>query len=94
MNLYARVKRGDVSQCSFGFNILCEEYDWSGDTEIATLQAIELFEVSVVTFPAYESTSAAARNLRDAFEARRLERKAIRTQKWQDEMKERITKCL
>ena len=26
MNLYARVQRGDVSQCSFGFDILDEEY--------------------------------------------------------------------
>ena len=28
MNLYERVKRGDVNQCSFGFNIVSEETDF------------------------------------------------------------------
>ena len=31
MNLYARVQRGDVSQCSFGFDIVAEDYVVSPD---------------------------------------------------------------
>lgn len=32
MNLYERVKRGDVDQCSFGFDILDEEFVDRGDS--------------------------------------------------------------
>lgn len=62
MNLYARVKRGDVDQCSFGFNIIKEETDWRDDGTVKwTIQEIDLHEVSVVTFPAYENTGVQAR---------------------------------
>ncbi|MDF2717197.1 MAG: putative prohead protease [Paenibacillus sp.] len=62
MNLYARVKRGDVDQCSFGFNILREETDWRDDGSVKwTIREIDLHEVSVVTFPAYEDTGVQAR---------------------------------
>lgn len=61
MNLYERVKRGDVSQCSFGFNIEQEEFEDRGETVHWTIKKVKLFEVSVVTFPAYEETSVSAR---------------------------------
>ncbi|MEJ8546624.1 HK97 family phage prohead protease [Brevibacillus borstelensis] len=62
MNLYERVKRGDVDQCSFGFNIVREETDWREDGTVKwTIREIDLHEVSVVTFPAYEETGVAAR---------------------------------
>lgn len=61
MNLYERVKRGDVSQCSFGFNIESEEFEDRGETVHWTIKKVKLFEVSVVTFPAYEETSVSAR---------------------------------
>ncbi|MBB6451991.1 hypothetical protein HNQ94_000412 [Salirhabdus euzebyi] len=62
MNLYERVKRGDVDQCSFGFNIEKEETDWRDDGTVKwILKEIDLHEVSVVTFPAYESTGVQAR---------------------------------
>ena len=62
MDLYARVQRGDVSQCSFGFDITDEEYseDAQGNS-LWTIKAVKLYEVSVVTFPAYEETSVQAR---------------------------------
>lgn len=61
-DLYELVKRGDVDQCSFGFNILDEELE-----ELANggyrwrIKEIDLHEISVVTFPAYENTSVQAR---------------------------------
>lgn len=62
MNLYARVKRRDVDQCSFGFNIIREETDWRDDGTVKwTIQEIDLHEVSVVTFPAYQATGVQAR---------------------------------
>lgn len=61
VNLYERVKRGDVDQCSFGFDILDEEFEDRGDTAKWTIKKVKLYEVSVVTFPAYEETSVSAR---------------------------------
>lgn len=61
-NLYARVKRGDVSQCSFCFDRIREEVDTSGDKPHYRLTQVKLYEVSVVTFPAYKNTEAVARS--------------------------------
>ena len=62
MNLYARVQRGDVTQCSFGFDILDEEYIENPDGScLWILRKVLLYEVSVVTFPAYAETSVQAR---------------------------------
>lgn len=62
MNLYERVKRGDVDQCSFGFDILSEETDFRDDGSVHwTITEVELFEVSPCTFPAYEETNISAR---------------------------------
>lgn len=63
VNLYERVSRGDVDQCSFGFNILEEITDWRDDGTVKwTLKKIDLHEVSVCTFPAYEETGVQARH--------------------------------
>lgn len=63
MNCKARVDRGDVNQCSFGFDILDEETETLGDGSVLwTIKAIKLFEMSVCTFPAYETTHVEARS--------------------------------
>lgn len=63
LNLYERVKRGDVDQCSFGFKILDEETEWRDDGTVKwTLKKVDLHEVSVCTFPAYEDTGVQARH--------------------------------
>ena len=62
MNLYNRVQRGDVDQCSIGFDIINEETDFRDDGSIHwTIKEVKLYEVSPCTFPAYEETSIAAR---------------------------------
>ncbi|MEA5049735.1 MAG: HK97 family phage prohead protease [Eubacteriales bacterium] len=67
MNLYARVQRGDVSQCSVGFDILREDYTLNPDgTQHWTIREVKLYEGSIVTFPAYEKTEAVARSFRMA----------------------------
>ena len=55
MNLYARVERGDVDQCSIGFDIIKEDTDFREDGSIHwTIREVVLYEVSCCTFPAYE----------------------------------------
>lgn len=62
MNLYHRVQRGDVTQCSFGFDIVAEDYEHRPDgSDLWTIRDVVLYEVSVVTFPAYAETSVQAR---------------------------------
>lgn len=75
MNLYERVRRGDVDQCSFGFEIVSEETDFRDDGSVHwTITEVNLFEVSACTFPAYEATNISAREAeRDAMAARKLD---------------------
>ena len=62
MNLYARVKRKDVDQCSFGFDILKESSEKRDDGTIHwTIEKVKLYEVSCCTFPAYKETNISAR---------------------------------
>lgn len=62
-NCLARVERGDVNQASFGFDILREDTEIREDGSIHwTIKEIKLYEVSVCTFPAYESTELKARS--------------------------------
>lgn len=85
MNTYERVKRGDVDQCSIGFLIRSQETDFKGDGSIHwTITDVELFEVSVCTFPAYEETSVSARK-KDAAEVMKRKQEA-----WKLKMKERL----
>lgn len=73
MNLYARVRRGDVNQCSFGFDILDEDTEIREDGSIHwTIKKVKLYEVSVCTFPAYETTEVSAR-MNDAKNIRKRE---------------------
>ena len=85
MNLYERVKRGDVDQCSFGFEIVGEETDYRPDGSVHwTLTDVELHEVSACTFPAYKETNISARCAeRDEIKARDLEA-------WKTKMKEAL----
>ena len=62
VNAYERVRRGDVTQCSFGFDILEEMIENRQDgSTVFHLQRVKLYEVSVCTFPAYEETGVQAR---------------------------------
>ena len=63
MNIYARVLRGDVNQCSMGFYVRSEEHEIKDDGSCHwTIKDIDLYEVSICTFPAYKNTSINARN--------------------------------
>ena len=85
MNLYARVQRGDITQCSFGFSILDEETENREDGSVHwTIRKVKLYEVSVCTFPAYEETSVSARK-RDLED---MEKR--KTETWKETMRQKV----
>ena len=87
MNAYERVKRGDVDQCSFGFDPVSEETETRTDGSVHwTLRDVELYEVSVCTFPAYEDTNIQARS------AQREDLRARRLTAWKEQQKARFEK--
>ncbi len=67
-DLYAAVQRGDMDECSFAFIVAKGGETWSKDYSKRTLTDVDLFDVSVVTNPAYggAATTVAARQLRSA----------------------------
>lgn len=84
MNLYSRIQRRDVDQCSFGFEIQEEEFSQDGDKVHWTIKKVNLYEVSVVTFPAYEETGVTARkNQLEEIQKRR-------TAQWREEVRKRL----
>ena len=60
LDLLVSMKRGDVTQMSFGFQVNKQEMDYEKDERVLT--DVTLFDVSVVTFPAYPTTSAQVRS--------------------------------
>jgi HK97 family phage prohead protease len=55
--------RGDMDQMSVGMRV--RDQDWSGDHSERTIREIELFDVSIVTYPASPTTSALLRSVDD-----------------------------
>lgn len=69
------VRRGDVSGMSFGFSVPVggDRWDFTDDVPLRTITAVQLYEVSAVTFPAYEGTSIALRSRDQALRERRTQ---------------------
>lgn len=85
MNLYARVQRGDVSQCSIGFRIIDEGVEEREDGTVHwTIKKVKLYEVSCCTFPAYEETEISARKA----DIEEIEKR--KTALWREEAKKRL----
>jgi len=56
-DLLVSIKRGDITQNSFGFIILDDEWDEDDDgRKVRTLKKVKLFDISPVTYPAYPAT--------------------------------------
>lgn len=86
MNVYRRIKRGDITGCSFGFEIESERYDIKDDGSVHyTIEKVNpLYEISPCAFPAYEATRISARG-------KNLETIKARTaQAWRDRMNARL----
>lgn len=72
-SLYSAVERGDITGMSFMFAVDKDSWeDIDTDHPLRRINSIrKVFEVSAVTFPAYEATSIQARGLSDALESAR-----------------------
>jgi len=67
-DLLLSMKRGDVSQMSFGFYVRDEDWVEEDGIVVRVLRDVDLFDVSVVTYTAYPQTSAEARQRATSFE--------------------------
>lgn len=94
VNAHARVERGDVKGCSFGFEIARQEEWWDDEGVYRTkiLEVDPLYEVSPCTFPAYADTTISARDnhsindIRTRYETAREEH----LMNWRSRMMERL----
>lgn len=92
-NGYARIARGDVRGCSFGFDIRGVEERWDDEGNYRTrITDVDLYEVSPCTFPAYAQTSISARAKEELEEARTRYTKAQekRRDEWREKMKHQL----
>ncbi len=65
-DLLVSMQRGDVTQMSFGFSVRPNGQNWAKDDEgrvVRTLTKVRLYDVSPVTYPAYQQTDIAARSM-------------------------------
>jgi len=63
-DLRTTIERGDMDQCSFAFTVDEGDDEWAEDVDergnrfvARTLKRVNLFDVSAVTYPAYEDTN-------------------------------------
>ena len=94
--LYSAVERGDISGMSFMFSI--DGYKWDdkeSDHPTRTVTKIgKVYEVSAVTFPAYEATSIQAIGLADALESAKASLESARAEAREIERKKHKIKLL
>ena len=94
--LYSAVERGDISGMSFMFSI--DGYKWDdkeSDHPTRTVTKIgKVYEVSAVTFPAYEATSIQARGLADALDSAKASLESARAEAREIERKKHRIKLL
>lgn len=62
-DLMTSMKRRDINQMSFAFQTIRDEWNYESDPLERTLVECKLYDVAVVTYPAYTATSAAVRSL-------------------------------
>ena len=62
-DLIVSMKRGDISQMSFGFRIVKDKLEKRGGEWVRTLLDVNLFDVSPVTYPAYVMTDVSIRSI-------------------------------
>ena len=88
-NLYSAVERGDLDGMSFMFTVEADSWDDSdSDQPSRTIEKLgKIFEVSAVTFPAYEQTSISARGLSDALESAKESLESVKAEKRRIEIK-------
>lgn len=95
-NLYSAVSRGDIDGMSFMFTVDADAWDdIESEHPTRTIRAIgKVFEVSAVTFPAYEATSIQARGLSDALDSAKESLESERARQKKMEQRKKLIKLL
>lgn len=65
-DLKESIRRGDISQMSFGFRVVNDKWKISDDKnklDERTLTEVKLFDISAVTYPAYQQTTVKVRSI-------------------------------
>lgn len=95
-NLYSAIKRGDITGMSFMFTV--DEDRWEGlETDHPTREILKIgkvFEVSAVTFPAYEQTSIEAASRDEALERAKTTLESVQAEKRKEELRKSIIELL
>lgn len=94
-DLITKMQRGDIDQMSFAFTMEggIQTWDETGDMPLRTIEKVgELLDVSIVTYPAYPETEAAARSYEDARRSKNFHAASLRIRRKMDlELKLRST---
>jgi HK97 family phage prohead protease len=61
-----KMKRGDLDKMSFSFRATVQEWDESQSPPLRTIREVELYDVAIVTTPAYDGTEIALRSRDEA----------------------------
>lgn len=91
--LYSAVKRQDISGMSAAFTVEDEEWnDLNSPMPTRHIRKVSrVYEVSAVTFPAYEQTTITARSAQEALENARAALEKAKTDKHDEELRSQIT---
>ena len=95
-NLYSAVERGDIDGMSFMFTVDGDKWDdIESEHPTRTVTKIgKVFEVSAVTFPAYEATSISARGLDAALDSAKSSLENVKAEARAKELKKQKIRIL
>lgn len=79
--IVGKMKRGDLDKMSFAFRATVQVWDDSQEPPLRTIKKAELFDVSIVTSPAYDGTDIGLRSLEAARQDRREHNKVAARQR-------------
>lgn len=65
MRIVPKMQRGDLNKMSFGFIPTRQEWDETGEIPLRIIHEARLFDVSIVTMPAYDGTDIGLRSLQE-----------------------------
>lgn len=72
-DLLVSIKRGDITQMSFGFTVILDRWSYEDNIDVRELLKVKLFDVSPVTFPAYAQTECGIRSMFDIMKTHQSE---------------------
>lgn len=80
-DLLVSIKRGDITQMSFGFTVILDRWNYEDNTDVRELLKVKLYDVSPVTFPAYTQTECGIRSAYDNHQKEVVKAKELAKQK-------------